>query len=243
MTATLPPGQTLQGRAVDAEPPVRRGFLDLEDFGAAPGLDESAKVIPPDAPPPVVEPDPNLLTMTREDAAAAHDAAFQDGFEKGAGEREAVLQQHYESCVATLAAEFRAENQRRDAALADMTQTFVATVVEIVRGLTALDGSALAGIERDFVADARAFVKECEGPVTIRCVADDAAPLQSLFRDKDDIRLETVPGDVDSPITIISATNTIIIDPKEWRRTMAEKIVAAVTALAGQRIGQPLRNA
>ncbi|MBO1324765.1 hypothetical protein K2X14_06340 [Acetobacter sp. TBRC 12305] len=224
---------------------MRRGFLDLEDFGAAPGLDESAKEAAAEPPPPVVEPvpDPNLLTMTRDEAAAAHDAAFRDGYEKGAAEKEAALQSHYESCVAALAAGFEAENLRRDQALEDLTRTFVATVVEIVRGLTALDGSVLGGIERDFVADAQAFVKECEGPVTIRCTAGDGAPLQALFKDNEAVRLETVPGDADSPITIVSAANTIVIDPKEWRRSMAEKIVAAVTALAGQRIGQPLHTA
>ncbi|MFW7269448.1 hypothetical protein ACMAUO_15975 [Gluconacetobacter sp. Hr-1-5] len=212
-------------------------LLDLEDFGAAPGLD-AASVGTTEISAAEPEPDPNLVTMHRDEIAALHDAAFREGQEQGAREKEEALRHEFVSQLASLAASFEAESVRRHQVVAEASRSFVDAVVEIVGGLTALDHAVLGGLERDLVADAACFAMECEGDVTIRCRETDARLLQSVAGAEPRIRMETVPDTEPAIISIVSAANSIVIDPQEWRKSVAEKIVTAVTALAGQRADQ-----
>lgn len=214
-----------------------RPLIDLEDFGAAPGLDADS-ISPAEAPPPEPEPDPNLVTIHRDDIASMRDAAFREGREQGAKDREEALRSEFASHLSSLSAAFEAENTRRHRLVEEATQSFIATVVEIVRSLTALDHTTLAGMERDLMADAACFAGECEGDVTILCRESDAHSLQPVAGADGRIRIETVPDTAPAIISIVSAANSIVIDPGQWRKSVAEKIVTAVTALAGQRADQ-----
>lgn len=216
---------------------ILRPLLDLEDFGAAPGLDAES-ITADEAASAEPAPDPNLVTMHRDEIAALRDAAFREGQELGANEKEEALRHEFASQLASLAASFEAESTRRHQVVAEATQSFVAAVVEIVRSLTALDHTVLGGLERDLVADAACFATECEGAVTIRCRETDAGFLQSVIGAEGRIQIETVPDTEPAIISIVSAANSIVIDPQEWRKSVAEKIVTAVTALAGQRADQ-----
>jgi flagellar assembly protein FliH len=64
----------------------------------------------------------------------------------------------------------------------------------------------------------------------------DGARLQEIFKDSATVRIEMVPELAEGAISIASSVNTIVIDPQQWRKSVTEKIVAAVTALAKQRI-------
>lgn len=217
----------------------RRRLIDLEDFGAASRPDTESIPTEAQTPPDDAGSDPERVTMSREDVESLRRAAFQEGLETGARNREDVLTEQHASCVASLNAAFAAENARRRQVMDDAAHAFVATVVDIVRGLTALDGAVLAGLRRDLVADAEGFVRECEGTVTIRCDEAHEQRLASIVKADGDVRIEPVlesePEAGSGMISVTSAATTIVIDPEQWRKSVAEKIVAAVTALAEQR--------
>ncbi|GBQ24659.1 hypothetical protein AA12717_1852 [Gluconacetobacter sacchari DSM 12717] len=214
-----------------------RRLIDLEDFGAAPGLDTDG-IAATDAASAEPELDPNLVTIHRDDIASMRDAAFREGQAHGAREREETLHAEFAARISALATSFEAESIRRQQVVADATGSFVATVVAIIRGLTALDGTVLEGLERDLVADAACFAKDCEGDVTIRCQQADARSLQPLIGAEGRIRIDIVPDTEPATIGIVSAANSIVIDPEQWRQSVADKIVTAVAALAGQRAAQ-----
>ncbi|MFT8419940.1 MAG: hypothetical protein ABF665_00200 [Gluconacetobacter sp.] len=216
---------------------ILRPLLDLEDFGAAPGLDAES-ITADDAATAEPAPDPNLVTMHRDEIAALRDAAFREGQEQGANEKEEALRHEFASPVASRPASFSGERPRRHLVVGEARHSLVAAGVEIVRSLTALDHTVLGGLERDLVADAACFATECEGAVTIRCRETDAGFLQSVIGAEGRIQIETVPDTEPAIISIVSAANSIVIDPQEWRKSVAEKIVTAVTALAGQRADQ-----
>lgn len=221
-----------------------RDVLDLEDFGVVPmTVSDTLAPKPEEAPPPEPVPDPNLVTMTHEEADAAREAAFRAGYEKGTQDREKALQDYYASGLESLTTAFKVENDRRNQVLMGAAKSYLMTVVDIVRNLTALDASALAGMQRDLIVDAVAFVKECDGPVTVQCSPADAQRLQAILRDNQNVRIEAVQGREEGAIHITSATNSIAIDPEQWRKSVAEKIIAAVTALAEQREGRDVHKA
>ncbi|ACI53185.1 conserved hypothetical protein [Gluconacetobacter diazotrophicus PA1 5] len=226
--------------------PIRRLFVDVEDF-AAPVRDMDAVVAhadnPQQEPAPEPEPDPDLLTMTQADLDSLREAAFNAGLEKGARDREEVLQGQFASSLSSVAAAFEAENGRRNQLVADAGKSFVATVVDVVRSLTALDGDVLAGMQRDLLSDALAFVAECEGAVTVQCSTADVPRLQALVTGDKIVQIEAVPGIDEGKVRIVSAANVIVIDPEQWRKSVAEKIVAAVTALAERRVDQGVQKA
>lgn len=214
-------------------------FMDLEDFGApqedaAPKEEAPEDEKPPEPPPP----DPNIVSMTRDELAALEQTARAEGHAAGAAEKDAELQAFYTQCLSELTEAFKAENARRDQALAKATQVFVATVVEIVRALTALDGTVLQGMQRDLIADAANFARECEGDVTVQCSPADIQRLQAALQDEGGVQVEPISDIAQGTIRISTAANTIVIDPVQWRKSMAEKIVASVTALARQRMQQ-----
>ncbi|GAN70577.1 hypothetical protein ASY01nite_06000 [Acetobacter syzygii] len=214
-------------------------FMDLEDFGT-PEEDPAAREPVPEEekapePPP---PDPNLLSITRDDLAALQQQAREEGHAAGAAEKDAELQVFYTQCMAELTEAFKAENARRDQALAKATQVFVATVVEIVRALTALDGTVLQGMQRDLIADAASFARECEGDVTVQCSPTDIQRLQAALQNEGGVQVVAVSDIAQGLIRISTAANTIVIDPVQWRKSMAEKIVTSVMALARQRMEQ-----
>ncbi|MCP1241665.1 hypothetical protein GOB86_05365 [Acetobacter lambici] len=224
-----------------SDAPVRTypRVMDLEDFGApeedpTPPEDPAEEDAPPEPPPP----DPNLLSITRDELAAMQAQAHAEGHAAGAAEKDAELQAFYTGCLAELTNAFKAENARRDQALAKASQVFVATVVEIVRSLTALDGTVLQGMQRDLLADAASFARECEGDVTVQCSPTDAQRLQAALQSEGGVQVEPVSDIAQGIIRISTAANTIVIDPVQWRKSMAEKIVASVTALARQRMQQ-----
>ncbi|MFT8419168.1 MAG: hypothetical protein ABF636_10130, partial [Acetobacter sp.] len=186
----------------------------------------------PEPPPP----DPNLLSITRDELAAAQQQAYVEGHAAGAAQKDAELHAFYKECLSELTEAFRAENARRDQALAKATQAFVVTVVEIVHSLTALDGSVLQGMQRDLLSDAASFARECEGDVTVQCSAADQPRLQDALQNDGSVQVMPVPDIAQGIIRISTAANTIVIDPVQWRKSMAEKIVASVTALARQRM-------
>ncbi|WP_246384866.1 FliH/SctL family protein [Gluconacetobacter asukensis] len=219
-----------------------RPLIDLEDFGAAPGLDAD-RIAATEIPAAEPTPDPNLVTMHCDDLASLREAAFREGLEQGAKEREEALRSEFVSHLSSLAAAFETENVRRHQVVEDATRAFVSAVVEIVGGLLALDGTMLVGLERDLVADAACFARECEGDVTIRCREADAHSLGPVAGTDGRIRIETVPDTGPAAISIVSAANNIVIDPQQWRKSIAEKIITAVTALAGQRADQPTPKA
>jgi flagellar assembly protein FliH len=208
--------------------------IELEDFGA--DLNDAPVVIKQPEPEEAPEPDPDLVSMTAEQVEELRAAAFQEGFEKGSVEKEEALRVAYTGSFSSLEAAFRAEDARRDEALQTAAESFVGTVVDIVAQLAALHADVLEGVRRDLVADAAAFVKECEGAVTVRCGPVDGARLQEIFKDSAAVRIEMVPELAEGAISIASSANTIVIDPRQWRKSVTEKIVAAVTALAKQRI-------
>lgn len=214
-----------------------RPLIDLEDFGAAPGLDADS-IIPAEAAAAEPEPDPNLVTIHRDDIASMRDAAFRDGQEQGARDKEEALRSEFASHLSSLVAAFEAENIRRHQLVEEVSQSFITTVVEIVSSLTALDPTALAGMERDLMADAACFAGECEGDVMIRCRESDAHSLQPVAGADGRIRIETLPDTAPAFISIVSAANSIVIDPGQWRKSVAEKIITAVMTLAGQRADQ-----
>lgn len=247
MTTSLPNWSNMSDMAGTATRPknaravtdtqIPRPLFDLEDFGAAPGLDAesiAATEIPAAEP----EPDPNLVTMHRDEIASMRDAAFREGHEQGAKEKEEALRHEFSIHLTSLAASFEAESVRRHQVLEEATRSFIAAVVQIVEGLTALDHAVLGGLERDLVADAACFATECEGDVTIRCRETDANLLKAVAGAERRIRIDTVADTEPAIISIVSAANSIVIDPQEWRKSVAEKIVTAVTALAGQRADQ-----
>ena len=230
-------GASASGGAADM--PVRSypRMMDLEDFGAPqeeepPPKDPAEDDAPPEPPPP----DPNLLSITRDELAAMQQQARAEGYAAGAAEKDAELQAFYTGCMAELTNAFKAENARRDQALAHASQVFVVTVVEIVRSLTALDGTVLQGMQRDLLADAASFARECEGDVTVQCSPADMPRLQAALQSEGGVQVEAVPDIAQGIIRISTAANTIVIDPVQWRKNMAEKIVASVTALARQRM-------
>nr|WP_255663300.1 hypothetical protein [Komagataeibacter sp. FNDCR2] len=220
-----------------------RDLADIEDFGVVPMTVADSLAAKAAAQPETPEPDPNLVTMTREEADAAREAAFRAGFEKGKQDREQALQEHYAGCLSSLTDIFKAENERRNQVMMGAAKAFLMTVVDIVRTLTALDGSVVAGMQRDLILDAVAFVKECDGPVKVQCNAADAQRLTTLLRGNPAVRIEATKGSAEDTIRITSAANTIVIDPGQWRKAVAEKIVAAVTALAEQRGGRTVQKA
>ncbi|WP_148299250.1 FliH/SctL family protein [Komagataeibacter kakiaceti] len=207
-----------------------RDLADIEDFGVVPMTVADNLAAKEEAQPETPEPDPNLITMTREEADAIRKAAFHAGFEKGQQDREQALQEHYAGCVSSLTDIFKAENDRRNQVMMAAAKAFLMTVVDIVRTLTALDGSVVAGMQRDLILDAVAFVKECDGPVKVQCNSADAQRLTTLLRGNPAVRIEATKGSAEDAIRITSAANTIVIDPGQWRKAVAEKIVAAVTA-------------
>lgn len=214
-----------------------RALFELEDFGAAPGLDAeslAAANLPADEP----EPDPNLVTIHRDDIASMREAAFREGQAQGARTTEEALRAEFAAHLTSLAAAFEAESIRRHQVVENATHSFVAAVVAIVRSLTALDATVLAGLQRDLLADAACFANECEGAVTLRCRESDADSLRSLAGADGRIRIETVPDSEPATVSIVSTANSIVIDPEQWRQSVADKIVTAVTALAGQRADQ-----
>ncbi|MFT9374226.1 hypothetical protein [Komagataeibacter saccharivorans] len=220
-----------------------RDVLDLEDFGVVPMTVADTLAPKPEEPAAEPVPDPNLVTMTHEEADAAREAAFRAGYEKGTQDREKALQDYYAASLESLTTAFRAENDRRSQVLMGAAKSYLMTVVDIVRNLTALDASVLAGMQRDLIVDAVAFVKECDGPVTVQCSPADAQRLQAILHDNQNVRIEAVQGREEGAIHITSATNSIAIDPEQWRKSVAEKIVAAVTALAEQRGGRDVHKA
>jgi hypothetical protein len=241
----IPPRSDARGAAsrATAALPIRRGILELEDFGVpakAATTKPTAEVAEFQAD---VAPDPDLVTMTQADIDILREAAYREGLEKGARDKEDALQAHYASCLSSLSAAFQVENDRRSQVLAEAAKSFPMTVVDIVRSLTALDGTVLAGLQRDLVSDASAFVSECDGAVTVQCDTADAQRLQSLLKGRDGVRIEAVQGTGEGAICIVSAANTIVIDPEQWRKSIAEKIVAAVTALAEQRVDLNMQKA
>lgn len=242
------PTQATTDKAADKTSANRAGtplgeLADIEDFGIVPMTVADSLAAKAEAEPEPPEPDPNLVTMTREEADAARAAAFQAGFEKGKQDREQALQEHYANCLSSLTDVFKAENERRNQIMMGAAKAFLMTVVDIVRNLTALDGSIVAGMQRDLILDAVAFVKECDGPVRVRCSAADAQRLATLLRGNPAVKIEAVQGSAEDTIRITSAANTIVIDPGQWRKAVAEKIVAAVTALAEQRGGRNVQKA
>lgn len=208
--------------------------IELEDFGA--DLNATPVVVKQPEPEEDAEPDPNLVSMTPEQVEELRAAAFQDGFEKGAAEKEEALRVAYTASFSALETAFLTEDARRDTALKAAADSFVSTVVDIVAQLAALHEDVLEGVRRDLVADAAAFVRDCEGAVTVRCGPVDGPRLQAIFRDSATVRIEMVPEQAEGAISIASPANTIVIDPQQWRKSVTEKIVAAVTALAKQRI-------
>lgn len=221
----VPEGGIVQGRGRP---------IELEDFGA--DLNATPVVVKQPEPEEEPEPDLDLVSMTPEQLEELKAAAFQEGFEKGSAEKEEALRVAYTSNFSALEAEFLAEDARRDEALKTAADSFVSTVVDIVAQLAALHEDVLEGVRRDLVADAAAFVRDCEGAVTVRCGPVDGARLQEIFRDSAAVRIEMVPEQAEGAISIASSANTIVIDPQQWRKSVTEKIVAAVTALAKQRI-------
>nr|WP_246379475.1 hypothetical protein [Gluconacetobacter johannae] len=203
----------------------------MEDFGAAP----AEAVAEADAPEADAVPDPDLVTMTHAQVDALRESAFREGLEKGSQDKQEALQQHFAACISSLTALFRTENDRRDRVLADAANAFLTTVTDVVGSLTALDGTVLAGMQRDLIADAAAFAQECDGAVTIRCGDADAQRLQAIFKEDASVRIEVAQHAGEDAIRITSAANVIVIDPEQWRKSVAEKIIAAVTALARQR--------
>ncbi|MFT9418229.1 hypothetical protein [Acetobacter sp.] len=212
-------------------------MMDLEDF-SLPEVEPASQTDPDDddtssEPPP---PDPNLLSITRDELAAMQQQARDEGYAAGAADKDAELQAFYTGCLAELTSAFKAENAQRDQALAKASQVFVATVVDIVRSLTALDGTVLQGMQRDLLADAASFARECEGDVTVQCSPADIQRLQAALQTDSGVQVEALPDLAPGIIRISTAANTIVIDPVQWRKNMAEKIVASVTALARQRM-------
>ncbi|GBQ63399.1 hypothetical protein AA0474_0276 [Acetobacter lovaniensis NRIC 0474] len=212
-------------------------MMDLEDF-SLPEVDPASQTDPDEddtssEPPP---PDPNLLSITRDDLAAMQQQARDEGYAAGAADKDAELQAFYTGCLAELTNAFKAENARRDQALAKASQVFVATVVDIVRSLTALDGTVLQGMQRDLLADAASFARECEGDVTVQCSSADIQRLQAALQTDSGVQVEALSDLAPGIIRISTAANTIVIDPVQWRKNMAEKIVASVTALARERM-------
>ena len=229
------------GTSSAADAPVRAypRMIDLEDFGAPPeeppAEDSKEDEEHPPEPPP---PDPNLLSITRDELAALQEQAHREGQAEGAAQKDAELQAFYTGCMAELTAAFAAENARRDQAVAHASQVFVGTVVEIVRSLTALDGAVLQGMQRDLLADAASFARECEGDVSVQCSPTDLPRLQAALQGNGGVQVMPVSDMEQGIIRISTAANTIVIDPVQWRKSMAEKIVASVTALARQRMQQ-----
>lgn len=214
-------------------------IMDLEDFGAPdtppPAEEETPEDEKPPEPPP---PDPNIVSMTRDELAALQQTARNEGHAAGAAEKDAELQAFYTTCLSELTEAFKAENARRDEALSKASQVFVATVVEIVQALTALDGTVLQGMQRDLLADAASFARECEEDVTVQCSPTDLPRLQAALQNEGGVQVVPVSDITRGTIRISTAANTIVIDPVQWRKSMAEKIVASVTALARQRMQQ-----
>ncbi|GBQ30051.1 hypothetical protein GOB83_07390 [Acetobacter fabarum] len=210
--------------------------MDLEDFGL-PEVEPTPEKDPEEeAPPEPPPPDPNLLSITRDELAAVQQQARDEGYAAGAAEKDAELQAFYTGCLAELTNAFKAENARRDQALAKASQVFVATVIDIVRSLTALDGTVLQGMQRDLLTDAASFARECEGDVTVQCSPADIQRLQAALQNEGGVQVESMSDLTPGIIRISTAANTIVIDPVQWRKNMAEKIVASVTALARQRM-------
>ncbi|GBQ34691.1 hypothetical protein [Gluconacetobacter azotocaptans] len=221
-----------------APAPVRLELLDLEDFGAAPATDADTAAAEADA-----VPDPDLVTMTHAQVDAVRESAFREGLEKGSRDKEEALQARFAACVSSLTAAFSAENEQRNQVLSDAANAFLLTVTDVVSSLTALDGTVLAGLQRDLISDASAFAKECEGAVTVQCGEADAQRLQATFKDDANVRIEVAQDAGADTIRVVSVTNTIVIDPEQWRKSVAEKIIAAVTALARQRGEQSVQKA
>ncbi|MDE7547793.1 hypothetical protein PY793_07315 [Acetobacter fabarum] len=212
-------------------------MMDLEDF-SVPEVDPASQENPEedDTPPEPPPPDPNLLSMTRDELAAMQQQARDEGYAAGAADKDGELQAFYTGCLAELTSAFKAENTRRDRELTKASQVFVVTVVDIVRSLTALDGMVLQGMQRDLLADAASFARECEGDVTVQCSTADTQRLQAALQTDSGVQVEPLSDLAPGIIRISTAANTIVIDPVQWRKNMAEKIVASVTALARQRM-------
>ncbi|MBB2203615.1 FliH/SctL family protein [Gluconacetobacter takamatsuzukensis] len=252
MTNPTPPSSSSIGAAtifprragiVDVRPTNPRSLcklVELEDFGisaeiagkagAKNGPDASRSAEP--------EPDPDLVTIHRDEIAAMRETAFHEGQEKGAKEKEEALQALFASQFSALSAAFEAENAKRSQLVKDAADSFTKSVVEVIHHLTALDDTILAGLEHNLVADARQFVTECEGEVTVRCRESDAHSLRAMVSEDSRVQLETIPDTEPAIISVLSETNAIVISPEQWRKSIVEKIVAAVTALAEQRANE-----
>ncbi|MBO6037183.1 MAG: hypothetical protein J6P29_01270 [Acetobacter sp.] len=225
------------------QPASRWKLCDLEDFGA--------EALPPplsDFPSHDIEKEeegeeqhtlPEQLLMSEAELDTLRETAFQEGYKKATQECTTALEAKYTADIAHLTDVFAQENQRCKQIIQDSADAFVTTVVDIVKALTALDRNVLKGIQRDLTTEAAAFVAACEGDILIKCSQEDTQRLQSLLSTHANIHIETEDNDTTSTdhglIHVTSETHTITIDREQWRQAVAEKIVAAVTALTEHR--------
>ena len=216
-----------------------RELPDMEDFGAPPPA--QAQVAEPEPEEDSLAPDQMLVSEA--ELATLRDTAFNEGVEKGAQEREAALQTQHAADLTALADAFAAESQRRAQGLQEAADAFVLTVTDVVRALTALDGSLLEGMQRDLTAEAASFVATCDGDITVQCAPEDAPRLQTLLRGHSNVQVEAGQDTGQGLMHIVSPTHSIVIDSEQWRKAVGEKIIAAVTALAEQRTKGPERKA
>lgn len=212
---------------------LSRLFYELEDFGAPPPK-PVAPVVETEEAAEEKEPEPDRVSLLQIEFDAHIAAARQEGIAQGRAETEEALRAQYEAYVATLVDGLRQENQRRYAVVEQAADAFVQTVVESVTQLTKLPPEVLQGVQRNLVADAADFVRECEGRVRVVCSAHDAPLLKGILGEDAESEIDVQEGVAAGNIHIVTAGNSILIDTQQWQHAVLEKLVKTVTALAQQ---------
>lgn len=213
---------------------LSRLFYELEDFGAPPPKPPVAPVVETEEAAEEKEPEPDRVSLLQIEFDAHIAAARQEGIAQGRAETEEALRAQYEAYVATLVDGLRQENQRRYAVVEQAADAFVQTVVESVTQLTQLPPEVLQGVQRNLVADAADFVRECEGRVRVVCSAHDAPLLKGILGEDAESEIDVQEDVAAGNIHIVTAGNSILIDTQQWQHAVLEKLVKTVTALAQQ---------
>ncbi|CDG40536.1 FliH/SctL family protein [Asaia bogorensis] len=202
-------------------------------------VDFDAKPMPP-APPPATDQSDSapadgqakpLVSFAQDEIDALQRDAYDAGFAAGAASEQARAEANLSSTLADMIRQNEDVCARHFGLAQKAGEIFAEALVDIVSALTRLPPEQLNGIHRDLLQDAIDLILGSETVVEVTCTADDEVRLRSAITQPDKIRFEpcAVPGD--SRIRISTETNTIVLDPEEWRRKAIEKVLTSLNSL------------